>query len=71
MSYEKNTQEEKTPIGKLWNGIYQKWPNEEKKSCMIRESDGENHQFLGEGITTSQNNRFLSVPIISQRVHLC
>ena len=39
--------EEKSPIDKLWEDIYQKWPNKVKKSCLIKEEDAKVTNFWG------------------------
>ena len=57
--------EEKTPMHKLWDKIYQKWPNEKKKSCVIKEEDGKITNFWEEDCPPTKAVVFVSTDNIT------
>lgn len=56
---------EKTPINELWDDIYQKWPNKNKKSCHIKEEDAKITNFWGEGAPPSKAVVYVSTENIT------
>ena len=57
--------EEKSPINKLWEKIYKKWPNEKKKSCVIKEEDAKITNFWGEDCPPSKAVVYVSTDNIT------
>jgi len=62
--------EETTRIGKLWEKIYQKWPDEKKKSRVIRETDGKITNFWEEGSPPHKVTIFVSTENITAGVYV-
>lgn len=65
MSYEESKEDRKTPIAKLWKKIYQKWPYEKKKSCVVREIDGKITNFWEQGAPPHKTTVFVSTDNIT------
>jgi len=56
---------DKTPMHKLWDKIYQKWPNEKKKSCVIKKEDGKITNFWEEDCPPTKAIVFVSTDNIT------
>ena len=59
---------EKSPINQLWDEIYGKWPNKEKKSCLIKQEDARITNFWGEGAPPHKATVYVSTDNITAGV---
>lgn len=59
---------EKSPIDRLWEKIYQKWPYEEKRSCIIRKENTKITNFWGESAPPHKATVYVSTDKITAGV---
>ena len=57
--------QEKSPINKLFEDIYQKWPNKEKKSCLIKNENAKITNFWGENAPPHKATVYVSTDKIT------
>ena len=62
--------QERTPINKLWDNIYQQWPNKKKRSCIIKKDNAKITNFWGENAPPHKATVFVSTDKITAGIFL-